>query len=150
MSSRLDVQAVWKGNMVRNLNHNRPQLRLLDNLRRELGKSQVIGDDPTTDIDWPDYLRPVVSRKGAHIAFSELLEAISVWTEEAEILSFSNFPLRLQRAARSFAGARVQHPYDNQYRGRDWVADLMTSENDSAKAWGNVLAIFVGAENEQT
>jgi hypothetical protein len=130
---------------MRKLNHYRPALQMLDNLRRELNKEVPIASTPIVDTSWPDYLRPVVSRRAAHVAFSELLEAINAWTEEAEVLSFSNLSPRLKNAAQLFADVRVENPYDNQYRGRDWITDLQTSDNDNANAWGNVLSIFIDA-----
>tara|TARA_B000000460_G_scaffold163971_1_gene116338 strand:+ start:456 stop:863 length:408 start_codon:yes stop_codon:yes gene_type:complete len=133
---------------MRNVNHTRPQLRLLDNMRRELGK---IPDDPAkpkADETWPPHLRPVVLRKDAHLAFSKLFQAIDTWSDGEGTVSFSDFPEQLRNAVRAFAEVRVHHDYDNQYRGSNWVADLRKSENEEARAWGELLAFFITPKSE--
>ena len=131
---------------MRNINHNRPQLRLLNNMRRELEKVPNSAADCRADETWPPYFRPVVSRKDAHRAFSNVLHAIEFWFADEGVISFSDFPEQLRKSARAFADVRVQHDYDNQYRGRNWVADLRKSENDKARAWGELLVLFVTSE----
>lgn len=133
---------------MRNINHTRPQLRLLDNMRRELGKIPNSPADSQGNETWPPYFRPVVSRKDAHHAFLNLLHDIEVWSADEGVISLSDFPEKLRKAAQAFAEVRVQHDYDNQYRGRNWVADLRKSENDQARAWGDLLALFVITHGE--
>ncbi|MEN7537198.1 hypothetical protein [Aurantiacibacter flavus] len=135
---------------MRNVNHTRPQLRLMDNMRRELGKIPDNPAKPKVDETWPPYLRPVVLRKDAHLALSKLFQAIDAWSDSEGPISFSDFPEQLRNAVRAFADVRVHHDYDNQYRGRNWVADLRRSENDQARAWGEFLASFVTTESGQS
>ena len=129
---------------MRNVNHNRPQLRLFDNLRRELGKSADSLSKPKVDETWPPPLRPVVMRRDSYFAFGELFEAIGAWFDaDDESFSVTNFPDRLKKAARAFATVRIYHDYDNQYRGCDWIADLKVSKSENARAWGDFLSFFV-------
>lgn len=134
---------------MRNVKHTRPQLRLLNSIRRELCKIPDVPAKPQTDETWPPYLRPVVARKDAHRAFSNLFQAIDVWSANEQNIRFSGFSENLRTAARTFAEVRVHHDYDNQYRGRNWLADLRQSENDEAQAWGEFLTLFVTSERDK-
>lgn len=126
-----------------NINHARPQLKLLDNMRRELGKITADAAKPKANEDWPQYLRPVALQKNALIALSNLLRAIDLWSKGTATISFSDFPDDLKKAANDFANARLQHDYDNQYRGHNWVTKLKESKNPEERAWGVFLALFV-------
>lgn len=128
---------------MRNLKHERPQLRLLDNLRRELRKTLAEPASPSPELTWPEYWRPVVRGKRSQEALSELVEAIGHWTDTTAVISFSNPPLPLRQAAQAFAKVRLQNPYDPKYCGRNWIADLERSDREDARAWGALLAFFV-------
>lgn len=129
------------------IDHNRPQLRILDILRRELQKAQPEHDSPSVDYSWPDYLRPLASRKKSLDALLNLLEALSVWFDEADTLSFSEPTPQVQRACQTFAEVRVHDNYDNRFSGRDWLASLLEHPSPDGRAIGEFLSFIMDNAN---
>jgi hypothetical protein len=125
------------------IDHNRPQLRVLDNLRRELQKAQPETDSLSVDYSWPEYLRPLAQKEKSFAALFDLLETLSVWIDEAEALSFSQPTPQVQRACRAFAVAPVYHQYDNRFSGRDWLGSLQDHPSPDARAIGGFLSLIM-------
>jgi hypothetical protein len=122
------------------LDHHRPQLRYLDNLRRELGKVSAGADEAGHVTDWPPFLRPVAARPKALAALFATMHAIDGWIEDdTQQLSLSNPPSPVRRATQVFGEAKVQSAYDPSYTGRDWLADIAGETDPLASA---LLAVF--------
>ena len=126
-----------------NLDHHRPQLRYLDNLRRELengGKRAELSAEPSAE--WPQFLRPVVARPKAHAALSNWMEKVSEWIDdETTPLTLSNPPNEVRRAAKAFMDAKVHDPYDPSVTGRDWFRKIAADEAPLAKALVALLSL---------
>ena len=126
-----------------NLDHHRPQLRYLDNLRRELengGKRAEASAEPSSE--WPQFLRPVVARPKAHAALSNWMEKVSEWIDdETTPLTLSNPPNEVRRAAKAFMDAKVHDPYDPSVTGRDWFRKIAADEAPLAKALVALLSL---------
>jgi len=127
---------------LKNLKHDRPHLRFIDNLRRELGADAQDFKRIPTDYTWPDFLRPIAAEKESLGILFSLLETLHGWFEE-DVVSFSDPPEHVRRSAAIFAKARVQHQYDNGYNVEQWVADLRKDHREHVKSWGNALAEFI-------
>lgn len=107
------------------INHDRPQLRFLDNLRRELGKASAFQQGQTTDFQWPAFLRPVAAKPKALAALFSLIGSLSAWLDDDNLqFALNNSPDYVKSACRSFATANVYNKYDPSYTGRDWLADM--------------------------
>ena len=126
-----------------NLDHHRPQLRYLDNLRRELengGKRAELSAEPSAE--WPQFLRPVVARPKAHAALSNWMEKVSEWLDDDTTpLSLSDPPHEVRRAAKAFMDAKVHDPYDPSMTGRDWFRKIAADEAPLAKALVALLSL---------
>ena len=103
------------------LNHDRPQLRWMDNLRRELSRAPADHRDRAVVGDWPQFLRPVAASAPALRALAELIEAMDEWFEGTGQISLAEPPPRVAAAFDVFSGSRVHHPYDPLFSGRDWL-----------------------------
>jgi hypothetical protein len=103
------------------LNHDRPQLRWMDNLRRELNRAPSDLQERIVAGDWPPFLRPVASSTPALRALAELIEAMDEWFAGAGQIALAEPPPRVAAAFDVFARSRVHHPYDPLFCGRDWL-----------------------------
>lgn len=103
------------------LNHDRPQLRWIDNLRRELNRAPADHQGRTVAGGWPPFLRPVASSAPALRALTELVGAMDEWFAGTGQIALAEPPLRVVAALDGFARSRVYHPYDPLFCGRDWL-----------------------------
>lgn len=104
------------------LNHHRPHIRLLDNLRRELAKYPNSSPEASPDVDWPPFLRPIAANPVAMRALFDLIESIDKWfSEQTEKIALSNPPSYVLAAYRRFATVRVENSYDTHFSGYDWL-----------------------------
>ena len=126
-----------------NLDHHRPQLRYLDNLRRELENGRKSAElSAEVSAEWPQFLRPVVARPKAHAALSNWMEKVSEWLDDDKTpLSLSNPPHEVRRAAKAFMDAKVHDPYDQSVTGRDWFRKIAADEAPLAKALVALLSL---------
>ncbi len=103
------------------LNHDRPQLRWMNNLRRELKHAPTDHRDRAVAADWPPFLRPVAASAPALRALTALIGAMDEWFAGAGQIALAEPPPRVVAAFDAFARSKVHHPYDPLFRGRDWL-----------------------------
>lgn len=106
---------------VTRLNHDRPQLRWMDNLRRELGHLPADVPERAIAHDWPPFLRPVAASPSALRALFDLIEAMDEWFAGTGPISLAEQPPHVSTAFDAFARSRVHHPYDPRFSGLDWL-----------------------------
>ncbi|MDB5737008.1 MAG: hypothetical protein JWO65_676 [Sphingomonas bacterium] len=125
------------------INHDRPELRVLDNLRRELGRLLVADETPSVDSQWPTYLRPVAANPKALVAFVGIFEALSSWLDDKDAtISISHPPGPVRSAAQRFAHVIIGSRYDPAYTGRDWLISVAREEAATSREfWGWLLSI---------
>lgn len=103
------------------LNHQRAELLLLDNLVREasLANRAAMQDRPVGN-EWPAHFRPLTHKPASLKAFAELLTAVS---ERLDLDDFKQCEptARVKRATQSFYRVRIHNPVDGGYCGRDWL-----------------------------
>jgi hypothetical protein len=127
---------------VSRINHDRPQLRWLDNARKELAKAPAAQQEGFAVSEWPGFLRPVAANPVALKALFDLFSGIDKWLESEPQISLSEPPIYVSTAYRSFAKARVQNPYDPKFCGRDWLSaagNLPSEDGDFRKALNTFL-----------
>lgn len=131
----------WRIALTR-LNHDRPQLRVLDNLRRELGRLPSIGGQPEVDPQWPAFLRPVAANPKAGRALMGVLEGLSNWLDVDAVFSMTDPPAPMRTAARGFAKTIIGSRYDPAFSGRDWLVSVSRDETvESREFWAWMLTI---------
>jgi hypothetical protein len=110
------------------LNHDRPELRWRDNLRRELAKTSSLQANGPQDLKWPAFIRPVAANPKALAALFALLESVNNWaSDDSRQFSFDEPTEQVRLSFVSFAQSKVENKYDSFFTGYDW---LMQAEGD--------------------
>jgi len=125
------------------IDHNRPYLRWLDSIRKQLPNQVEYRSGIVLDASWPPCLQPVVAKPAALKALFHLLELIDSWLEnETAEISISNPPEKLKAAYRAFARARVYNRYDSAFCGRDWLQERGASLDEDGDIRSALRAMF--------
>ncbi len=129
---------------MRNLDHSRPYLRLIDNLRREsreVGKSTTEASEAT---GWPTYLQPIARKGQALSYFGEVWRLINDISESDAPLDFSNAPANLRSAFTKFENASVYDECSDGLRGRDWIMRGLSSSNLQYRGICTAMLLMTG------
>jgi hypothetical protein len=127
------------------LDHHRPQLRYLDNLRREFQNAGASAVTPaSSSTEWPPFLRPVAAKPKSLSALFDWIEKVSEWFDDESIpFALSEPPPEVSRAAKAFLDTKVHDPYDPSFTGRDWFRKIASDETPLAKALVALLTLGI-------
>ena len=129
---------------MRNLNHNRPGLKYLDNLRRELGHfAQAL---PVTNASqgWPTYFQPVVSSSSSYERFAAVFRILERENEANNSVNLGNPSHQLAEAFMAFESAHINDNISGGMTGRDWIDRGVASENQEYRGISTLLLLFTG------
>jgi hypothetical protein len=118
------------------LNHNRPELRLKDNLRRELERLAPNIDPQSSNSSWPLSIRPIADNPKAINALSDFLRSLSDWVEDAERgaseFQISRPPDNVLKDFRRFLRQRISASSSHGLTCEDWLAESPTLQNSNS------------------
>jgi hypothetical protein len=120
---------------MRNINHERPELRFKDNIHRESVKAcnQIMKALPSEG--WPIYLQPLAQNPQALKALASFMREMDLWTQNNDdILHLSRPPENVKNCFDSFLNQRIDFSHSSGLTVKDWL-DQKTDSGDLRHAF---------------
>ena len=109
---------------MRNIKHDRPELRYKDNIRREIEKAaRQIKDTPQVDT-WPAHIQPLAQNPKALEALASFLNELDAWVLESDLpWTPSQPPKNVKDSFAQLKTQRIVVPYSDGLKVEDWLAE---------------------------
>ncbi len=115
------------------LNHNRPELRLKDNLRRELERLNPNIDPQSSSSSWPSSLRPLADNPKALQALSKFLKSFNAWIEDDDCeFQISSPPENVLKHFNHFLRQRMSTSSSYGVTCKDWLREPRMPQNSNS------------------
>jgi hypothetical protein len=127
---------------MKNLNHERPELRYKDNIRRENLKEFAHAMKPKSIEGWPLQLQPLAQNTNALKALGSLMREIDLWIgRDDEDFSLSNPPQSFKASLNNFLEHRIDFAHSGGLTIKDWL-DQEIDYRDNKNDLRNVIQVF--------